>query len=117
MTNCISDIKIWMNKNKLFLNNDKTEAILLGGKGSLNKIQNKEMSVGGVSIPFSENVKDLGVIFDKNLTMNSQINNVIRGMYMELKNISNIRHLIDVNITSRLVLSLVLLQFSLDWNF
>ena len=40
--------------------------------------------------------------------MNSQINNVIRGMYMELKNISNIRYLIDVNTTSRLVVSLVL---------
>ena len=108
MTNCISKIKIWMDKNRLFLNNDKTEAILLGGKGSLNKIHEKEMHVGNVTIPFSEKVKDLGVYFDKSFTMNNQVNNVIRTMYMELKNISNIRHLIDANTTSRLVVSLVL---------
>ena len=108
MTNCISKIKIWMEKNRLFLNNDKTEAILLGGMGSLNKIYEKEMYVGNISIPFSDKVKDLGVYFDKSFSMNNQVNNVIRTMYMELKNISNIRYLIEANTTSHLVVRLVL---------
>ncbi len=37
LTHCISEIKIWMSKNFLCLNNDKTEVLLIGSSNQLCK--------------------------------------------------------------------------------
>ncbi len=37
LTHCISEIKIWMSKNFLCLNNDKTEVLLIGSSHQLRK--------------------------------------------------------------------------------
>ena len=105
---CISDVKIWMNKNKLVLNQDKTETMLVGSSNNQSAIQKTHIQIEDSNICFTKSVKNLGVYLDNNLSMSNQVNHIARCMYLELRNISKIRHLITTDIAARLVTSLVL---------
>ena len=48
--NCILDIKTWMTANKLKLNDDKTELIVIETRAQLDKISISELSIGHVKV-------------------------------------------------------------------
>ena len=48
LENCIRDIKTWMMKNFLKLNDDKTEFLLIGSKCNINKTSS--LNVNNVAI-------------------------------------------------------------------
>jgi hypothetical protein len=81
---CINeDLKIinnWLQSNKLSLNTDKTEFMLVGTRQRLNTIKdnvdNISININGVSIKKVNECKHLGVIIDDTLTWNHQIDNV-----------------------------------------
>ena len=104
--NCIQAVKSWMNKNKLMLNEQKTDLIFIGS--SRKAITVKEMDIGGNSLELSKAVKNLGVYIDTDFTMTQQVNNLIRNINFILSNIRRIRHLITTQAASLLVNSLVL---------
>ena len=52
--------------NRLKLNTDKTQFILLGIRQQLVKVKRKSVSLDGMDIPFSDDVTCLGVVFDTN---------------------------------------------------
>ena len=64
LQNCISEISDWMNRNKLKLNEDKTEFLIAGTFHHHAKVMIKSLSVSGAIIPASPCVKNLGVIID-----------------------------------------------------
>ena len=69
---CILDVKVWVVQNKLQLNDDKTEIFL---KGSVPGIDlPSSLCVGHSDIPFSNAVRNLGVIFDSQLALKEQVN-------------------------------------------
>ena len=69
LSDCIRDIRSWMQYNWLMLNDTKIEVVLLGTRQQLSKLIELWVSVGNTAIkPFSK-VKNLGVIFDGNMTM------------------------------------------------
>ena len=72
---CIDDISIWMGLNGLKLNENKTELIVFGSKCMLSKINSHDLSihVGDNDIQSATKVRNLGVIFDCNMTFNDQI--------------------------------------------
>lgn len=45
LSNCLQDIKIWMNTNFLKLNANKTEVLLIGSKSTLSKQQNLNLII------------------------------------------------------------------------
>ena len=59
---CIGDINRWMTSNRLKLNTDKTDFILLGTRQQLEKISLKEIDISGVRVPVSTTVTCLGVL-------------------------------------------------------
>ena len=61
---CISDIKSWMSNNKLKLNDDKTELLIVPSKNAQNKIQNTHIQIGSSTISASNNVRNLGIYLD-----------------------------------------------------
>ena len=97
---CITDIKNWMTTNKLKLNSEKTEIIILSNKS-------KNFPGQEISIPSTNVVRNLGVYFDSNLTMESHIKKVTQSCHFQLKNIGKIRDLIDKDIAHMLVHSFV----------
>ena len=74
---CLGEIAKWMNANKLKLNTDKTEIILIGTPQQLRKVVFDSIDACGNVILAKPTVKNLGVYIDSDLRMTSQINHVI----------------------------------------
>ena len=82
--NCIDDflnadlkrIHDWMCLNKLSLNVDKTESILIGTRSMLSKRKSLNVHISGNRIQSKETVKYLGVLIDQEFKWNAHIENL-----------------------------------------
>ncbi len=92
---CLRKIKSFMLENRLKLNDDKTEFILIGTKYWLNKVQFDNIDIGNTNIKAVDKARNLGIIFDKEMGMDSQIKNVCKRGYGNLKNLASIRKSLD----------------------
>ena len=92
---CISDIKSWMSNNKLKLNDDKTELLIVLSESAQNKIQNTHIQIGSSTISASNNVRNLGIYLDSNMSMENHIKKVCQSAYFQIRNLSSIRKLLS----------------------
>jgi hypothetical protein len=88
---CITEVRKWMQVNKLKLNDSKTEFVILGSQSQLKKININGVQVGAETVTPVTSVRNLGVIFDENLTMEKHVSKVCRTAYFHLHNIKGIR--------------------------
>lgn len=68
----------------------------------------KSLTVAGANIEFTSQVRNLGVIFDDQMSFKPHVTQVCRMAYYELRKISSIRHYLTPDATKTLVVSLVL---------
>jgi hypothetical protein len=73
LQNCIADIKTWMTVDKLKLNEDKTEFLIIGSRAQLEKIKITELRIGQVMVSSVSNARNLGSWFDNILSMKQQL--------------------------------------------
>ena len=105
MQKCIDDIKSWMTLNKVKLNDDKTEAMIVSsGRKSTSLFFLPRL----YNCTLSDSVKNLGVTLDCHLTMKTRVSNLVRSANFELRCISSIRHLLSTDATKTLVSAFVL---------
>ena len=104
---CIEDIKKWMDLNKLKLNSEKTESMIVGSRRLMYKINQTGLEVDGTKINFVNNVKNLGVVLESDLSMRSQISSLRRKSFFELKKISSIRNFLSRDATEKIITSLL----------
>ena len=69
LESCVVYIKIWMLQNKLMLNDNKTELLVIGTPRQVSKFRSRSVSVGDSTITPSDTVRNLGVFFDTHLNM------------------------------------------------
>ena len=106
---CISEVKSWMNANKLKLNEDKTEMILIKPqKSSSGMPLPSSVDLNGSSINLSATVRNLGVTLDQSLSFQQHVANICRMCYFEIRRISSIRHVLTENTTQTLLCAFVL---------
>ena len=74
---CISDIRVWMIKNKLKINDSKTEFIIFRSPLLKQNLSDLSVSVGDMQVPPSSKVRDLGVVFDQYLTFHDHISGIL----------------------------------------
>ena len=74
MEACIKDIRKWMIDGRLLLNDTKTEFLAIGTRQQLSKLRSFSIEVGNQKIDRSSSVRNLGVMLDEFLEMNSHIN-------------------------------------------
>ena len=97
-----------MTANKLQLNDNKTEAmIILSNRISIHSPLPPVIHIGEPDVPTVSSVKNLGVTLDSNLSMSQHINNTCKAAYIQIRHISSIRHLLTTQATQTLVCSLV----------
>ena len=77
---CIADINAWMNSNSLQLNHSKCEFMLFGSKSQLNKLDIDSISISGNDIPLSNSCRNLGVIFDSQMSMSKQTTSICKSV-------------------------------------
>ena len=105
---CCDEIKTWMTTNMLKLNNDKTEAILLGPAARRKNTQMDSITVGTSVIPLASSVRNLGVMLDSELTMVKHVDHISKICFFHIRNIGKIRKYLTRDATITLVLSLVM---------
>ena len=90
LQDCISDIRSWMIADRLKLNDDKTEFMIIGTRAQLDKVNVSEIVVGQTKVPAVTIVRNLGTWLDTNLTMSAQINKTCQAVIYHLYNIKRI---------------------------
>ena len=70
MQNCIKDICLWTEHDKLLLNDEKTEFLITGTREQLSKVNISSIPVGNSDVVRSLVVRNLGVFVDDKLSMN-----------------------------------------------
>ena len=104
MESCIADISQWMHSDKLKLNSDKTECLLIGMRQQLQKVSNiSTLSVGESQIAPSWEVRNLGTWFDSKMSTLSLINKTCSSAFYYLYNMRRIRKYLSRSVTESLV--------------
>ena len=105
---CLADIRSWMIKNRLKINDDKTEFLLIGSPHTHNNMKEvQDLKVGNATIKPSKSARNLGVIFDKHMSMEEQVTNICKSINFHTRNIGAIRHVLTDSSAAQLVHSLI----------
>ena len=92
MNRCISDLRNWMIRNKLVINDDKTELILIGTRQQLGKINDAcIISEGEYDIYPSSCVRNLVAWFDNKLSMSMHVTKIYNATFYNLHNLRRIK--------------------------
>ena len=76
---------------------------MLGPKHLRNSLSNEITTLDGITLASSSTVRNLGVIFDQDLSFNSHIKQISRTAFFHLRNIAKIRHILSQNDAEKLV--------------
>ena len=79
-------ISSWMSANLLTLNSSKTEFLIIGLKQQLSKIDNSSLNT-------THSERNLGFIFDENLTFSDNILSLCKSCYSHIREFRCIRNL------------------------
>ena len=94
--------------DKLKLNDDKTEFMIIGSRQQLEKVSVAELCVGDISVAPGSTARNLGVLFDRNLKFDVQITKTCCAGYYYLHNLRKIRKYLTLDSTRCLVRALVM---------
>ena len=100
-----------MIKNKLKINDSKTEFIVFRSPQAKQDLSGLSVSVGDSVIAQSSKVRDLCVIFDQFLNFDDYISGVCRSTHFHLRNIGKIRHLLSYYACAEFIHALISICF------
>ena len=96
LKNCLNDIQNFMFTNKLKLNPDKTEFILIGLKNNRKQLlPHFPINVLGNQVSPAQSVKNLGVVFDSYFTFSDHVSQVIKSTRAHARDLYRIHPLLD----------------------
>ena len=104
---CVEDIRVWMHANKLKLNGDKTEYLLIGNKHQKAKIIPPIIQIAGSPISTSQTARNLGVVFDDEFNMEAHVTALCKSISYQLFKIGEIPKYLTMENTATLVHSLI----------
>lgn len=91
----------WCEKNRLYLNPKKSQAIFINNK-SIDTSSFPPIKIGQVVIPFYEKVKDLGIIINKSLTWDDHISMVTQKIFFSLRSLWTVTRFANTNLRKKL---------------
>ena len=99
----------WYLQNGLQLNPDKSEALIVGTTNQLRAVTSSvsSVSVAGVDLPVTDDIKVLGVVLDQRLMFHKHVSAVARSCNYYAQAIQHIRHLLTTELTQTLACSLI----------
>ncbi|KAF7252767.1 putative RNA-directed DNA polymerase from transposon BS [Varanus komodoensis] len=83
LNRCLAEVMGWMRANKLKLNPDKTEVLLVGGLGF--GMGDFDLVLNGVALPLKDRVHSLGVLLNPELSLEAQVTEVVRSAFLQLQ--------------------------------
>ena len=116
LKNCLNDIQnvMFMFTNKLKLNPDKTEFILIGSKNNRKQLlPHFPINILGNQVSPAQSIKNLGVVFDSNFTFSDHLSQVIKSTRVHARYLYRIRPLL--NLKTSVLLANALVSSRLDY--
>ena len=108
LKNCLSDIQNFMSANKLKLNPEKTEFILIGSKNNCKQLlPHFPINILGNQVSPAQSVRNLGVVFDSSFSFSDHVSQVIKSTRVHARDLYRIRPLLDLNTSVLLANALV----------
>ena len=103
LEDCIDALRVRMNKNRLKLNDKKTEFIIFGTSTGLKKVATTTIRVGQEAIPACDKVRNIGAMFDSEMKMDTQVNSMCKSAWFHLYTIGKIRSYLSDDQTKSVV--------------
>ena len=105
---CICEVSKWMKNNKLRLNRDKTEFIILASTSNAKRVSVNSLDLQGETVNAAPVVRNLGVHIDSTFSLEKHIGYVQKVCYYYLNWIRKIRHYLSKDTAKSLVHALVI---------
>ena len=106
LTNCLEAVQAWMGNNKLKLNPDKTEFIVIGDDQIRSSLKSSfPVSLLGNSMEPAESVKNLGVVLDAENSMQRHMANLCRISCYHLRELRRVCRYLNHETANALVSS------------
>ena len=102
LSSLFSDLKIWMARRKLKLNDGKTDIIVIRGN-----LRNVSVANFGV-MRIGEPAKNLGVVLDSSLSFRSHIDSIVKTCNFHIRNLYMIKDFVNRKNLVTLVHSLII---------
>jgi len=103
---CVRDIRSWMIRNKLKINDEKTEFLIISSPRKCLHFE-EELTIGQSCIAQCKSCRNLGVMFDQHVKMDVHINSICRSTHFHLRNIGAIRSVLTDAAAAQLIHALV----------
>ena len=108
METCISEVKQWTTSDKLMLNDDKTEFIVIASRHLFKKAAVNTIRVGDCDVSKVSVVRNLGAWFDDHITMAVHITKIYTSAaFYHLHNIRRVRKYLSMGAAATLFYSFV----------
>ena len=108
LRSCLSSVQSWISTNKLKLNPDKTEFLLIGNERQRSKYLSVfPIELLGVKFNPAKSARNLGAIFDKNFIFRLHISAVISWCFYHMWDLWLIRRHLDLDSAKLLATALV----------
>ena len=114
LSDCLTDISLWMKSSKLKLNSDKTEFIIIGTKQQRHKLSNHfAVKLLDNDITPSDSVRNLGVIFDSDFSFHKHVSNICKSCFYHVRDLRRIRR--HIPLSTAKTISNALISSRLDY--
>ena len=98
---CVNEINHWMMVNRLKLNKQKTELLVISAK-YLPRPLLHDISVAGETIHSVQKGRNIGTMFDNHFCFNNLVTDICKSSFYHLRNISYIRIYLSATTTELL---------------
>ena len=100
---CIAEIRTWLKVNKLLLNDDKTDVLVISSVSMRKKFQVPHLKIRSSLVTHSPVVRNIGLYMNSVMDMEQQFQKICQSCYIHIFSIGKIRHLLNNKSTEILV--------------
>ena len=107
LSHALDSVYSWLTLNRLSVNPNKTEYLLIGTQQQRSKITDASLSFHGTALVPVSSARNLGVVFESDLSFDQHISNVCRSSFYHIRQLRQIRPSLDLNSSIQLANALV----------
>ena len=108
LSQCVSALTFWFLDNGLQLNSTKSEAMILGSRQGLSKLEPvASLDIGDGHVEVKDEIKILGVHLDPTLSMNAQVKSLIKTSNFHIRSLRHVRRGLTFESAKMIALGLV----------
>ena len=107
LSSALDTVHAWLTSNRLSVNPSKTEFLIIGTPQQRSKLTATTLTFQGTLLTPSDSTRNLGFIFDKDLSAKQHISSVCKTSYFQIRQLRQVRSSLDTNSATILANSLV----------